>query len=351
MSGFTVLQFGTSLERLETSPQVNLPERSDSDLLIHRDSIFRHTGWKFDRLRVYEALKRTGAGIDRIWNFTQCGHGAFVLRNPDNPTEYRICGECCHDRFCLPCANTRSHIIAANVLAQLRGKQARFITLTLHSTTEPLADLLRKLGKCFTRLRSHSLWRKTCYGGVAFIEVKWKPDLNRWNVHLHCLALGKYLKQGLLSQLWFKVTGTSPIVDVRFVHNEQSVARYVTKYASKPLDHSVLHEPDRLDEAIRSLKGKRLCTTFGNWRGVKLSAAPDTAAWEYVDTLASIINRALAGEPHAQAIAKALGIPSVFPLPPEKPPPKPRPLLFQVHCGEQFNLAPQPLSARPLQWI
>jgi len=318
----------TSLEPPETSIADRVRQRSGSDLHPCADSIFRHTGWKRDRERVYEALKRVGSTADRLWNFCQCGHGAYVLRDPQDPDHYRISGCTCHDRFCLPCANSRSQTIALNVLEKLADNEARFITLTLHSTHEPLGQLLAHLTRSFTKLRAKKLWRKACYGGVSFIEVKWVPHLERWNVHLHVLAYGRYLKQGLLSQAWHKVTGTSYIADIRFVKNHKQVARYVSKYASKPLDSSVLHEPERLDEAIVALKGKRLCATFGNWRGLDLTDSPSEESWDRICTLSELIANALAGDPTAIAIAEKLGIPDVFPLPQPRPPPVPREPLF-----------------------
>jgi hypothetical protein len=263
-------------------------------------------------------------GIDRIWNFTECGKHAYVVQSPDDPDQYRVTGSTCHDRFCLPCANSRSHTIALNVVDHLAGREARFITLTLHSTTENVKSLLRKISIDFARLRSRALWRRTQVGGVAFIEVKWVPGLSRWNVHLHILSQGRYIPQGKLTKLWKQITRTSIIVDVRFAGDASHVSRYITKYASKPLDPSVLHEPDRLDEAIVAFKGKRLCTTYGSWRGVQLTDSPSESAWETVDTLSNLINAGLQGDSEAIRILNLIGMPDTLVLPKPRPPPTPR---------------------------
>lgn len=269
---------------------------------------FRHTGWAHDRRRVYDALHRTGQPCGRLHDFRNCGAHAYVFQNRDDPTIFTIGGSTCHDRFCLPCGRERSRVIAANTRKYTDGKPARFLTLTLKSTTEPLAGLLDKLTHDFATLRRGKLWRKRVTGGVGFLEVKWIKGTHRWHPHLHCLVQGRYIPQDELSKAWHKVTQTSKIVDIRIAKDDGTTTHYICKYASKPLDHTVIVDPARLQEAIVALKGKRLCMTFGSWRGYKLTEAKETGEWLQIGTLHEIILNAEAGQILAIDALEALRI-------------------------------------------
>lgn len=295
-------------------PQATLDAREDSRNREHplhdtnKPILFRHSGWAHDRRRVYDALLRTGQPCARIHDFTACGKYAYVFQSVEDPEVYTLGGSTCHDRFCLPCGRERSRVIAGNVKLRVQRKPARFLTLTLKSDTESLAYLLAKLSRDFAALRRTKLWRKRVTGGVAFLEVKWKANTDRWHVHLHALLQGRYVPQRELSKLWLKVTGTSEIIDIRIVEDEAHCTHYICKYASKPLDRTVVVVPLRLDEAILALKGKRLCMTFGTWRGYKLTEPPESGTWVQLGTLDEIIGRAETGDVIAGDALDALRI-------------------------------------------
>jgi hypothetical protein len=274
----------------------------------NRSISFRHSGWAHDRRRVYDALRRTDQSGGRLHDFTECGKHAYVFRSVEDPEIYTLGGSTCHDRFCLPCGRERSRVIAGNVKLRTEGKPARFITLTLRSTTEPLAELLLKLTRDFGALRRSKLWRKRVTGGVGFLECKSLAAKNRWHVHLHCLVQGRFIPQDELSRTWEKITQTSKIVDIRIATDDKHVTFYICKYASKPLDHTVVVDPLRLDEAIVALKGKRLCMTFGSWRGYKLTEPPESGTWVQLGTLDEIITRAADGDADAQHALDVLRI-------------------------------------------
>lgn len=302
----------TNVQPELTPLQAGVADHADlslDPLQTHNLSInFRHSGWAHDRRRVYDAMRRTGQSGARLHDFTECGKHAYVFRSVDDPTVYALGGSSCHDRFCLPCGRERSRIIATNVKLQVEGKKVRFLTLTLKSDTESLADLLAKLTRDFTSLRRSKLWRKRVAGGVAFLEIKWIHATQRWHVHLHALLQGRYIPNDELSRLWLKVTGTSYVIDIRIVEDERQCTHYICKYASKPLDHTVVVVPLRLDEAIEALKGKRLCMTFGSWRGYKLTEAQESGTWVQLGTLHEIITRAEDGNADAQDALDALKV-------------------------------------------
>ncbi len=269
---------------------------------------FRHTGWKHDRRRVYDALRRTGQSLNRLTDYAGCGEHSYVFQSVEDPTVYTLGGSTCHDRFCLPCGRERSRVIAGNVKLRTEGKPARFLTLTLRSTTESLAFLLAKLTTDFTTLRRSKLWKTRVRGGVGFLEMKWLARTNRWHVHLHCLVQGRYIPHPELCSLWLKITETSKVVDIRMANDDRHLTHYICKYASKPLDRTVLVDPPRLDEAVLALKGKRLCMTFGTWRGYKLTQPPESGTWVQLGTLAEIIDRAEGGDILAAEALEALRV-------------------------------------------
>lgn len=302
----------TNVESPLTPGQAGVAQRVDFALdplqSCNASINFRHTGWAHDRRRVYDSLRRTGQSGNRLHAFCECGKHAYVFQSLQDPDCYTLGGSTCHDRFCLPCGRERSRIIAGNVKTRIAAKPARFISLTLQSTTEPLAELLAKLTRDFTALRRSALWRKRVTGGVAFLEVKWFESTQRWHPHLHCLVQGRYVPRQDLSKLWHKITGTSMVIDIRIVEDERQCTHYICKYASKPLDRTVIVSPPRLDEAIVALKGKRLCMTFGTWRGYKLTEAPESGEWVQLGTLSEIIARAEDGNQEAQIALDALRV-------------------------------------------
>jgi hypothetical protein len=269
---------------------------------------FRHSGWAADRRRVHDALVRTAQSTNRLWDFKQCGSHAYVFQSLEDPDVYTLGGSTCHDRFCLPCGRERSRVIAQNVKLRVAGNKARFLTLTLRSDTEPLDQLLHKLTQDFAALRRTALWRKRVTGGVAFLEVKWIERTQRWHVHMHALLQGRFVPREHLSNLWLKITGTSEVIDIRIVEDERQCTHYICKYASKPLDRTVVVQPARLDEAVLALKGKRLCLTFGTWRGCKLTEPPESGTWVQLGTLEEIITRAEDGDAVAGAALDALKV-------------------------------------------
>lgn len=267
---------------------------------------FRHSGWRHDRSLICQALVRTERPAARIRDFKDCGSHAYVLRNMDDPQVHRVAGSACHDRFCLPCGNERSHAIALNVIEQIAGKQVRFLTLTLLATAEPLEFLLDKLYSSFQALRRRAFWKKRVTGGVAFLEVKWIEKTQHWHPHFHILIEGRFLPYQQIRKLWHEITGDSFIIDIKLVREANHAAEYVTKYAGKPFNNTFVNRADRLDEAMIALHGRKLAVTFGSWRGVILARVISDGAWESIGALDTIITRAANGDTEAIAIMRSL---------------------------------------------
>ena len=290
--------------------------------------IFRHSGWADDRLRVYQALRAAQQSVSRIAGFATCGLGAYVLQSLTEPNRYRVAGSTCHDRFCLPCASQRSRIIAHNVITQLGKNPCRLVTLTIRHDKPNLRDGIKHLYDSFRKLQRTRFWSRRVTGGVAFLELTYNHQALAWHPHLHLIAEGKFIPQKLLSRTWAACTGGSYVVHVTLAGGPDKVARYVTKYASKPLAAVFLRNPDLLREAVIALKGRRMCMTWGAWRGVKLTEAPNDDEWVNLGPLEDWLARAARGDREARAILHgidALGAEKAlasFPPPaPARPPP------------------------------
>lgn len=288
--------------------------------------------------------------VSRIAGFADCGSQAYVMRSVTDPPVYRVAGSSCHDRMCTPCATERSRTIAHNVLDRMGTQRVRFITFTLQHSTQPLTALLNHLYASFKRMQATKLWKRHVTGGVAFLEVKYSDRVEGWHPHFHCLVTGRYIDKQSLQKTWHQITGDSFIVDIRLPGGKASVARYVTKYASKPLSTSFIHSRSLLDEAVLALRGRRLCTTFGNWRGVLLVDKPDEDCWENLGSLSSWLQRAVDGEAEALQVLHQINagqadtcmeLKPLFARPPP-PPPTPRkepdPVLFKT--GYSFDKLP-----------
>lgn len=202
-------------------------------------------------------------------------------------------------------------------MAAMDGKPTTFITLTLSGKGEPLTELIDRLYKHFRALRQHPVWSGAVQGGAAFLEVKYSDKARRWHPHLHIICHAKFVQQSELSLAWRSITKDSFIVDIRRVKDVGHAAKYVTKYASKPLNTSFAMSPILLDEAVVALKGRRLCLCFGTWYGTPLDLAEDTefaddlidlAGWHNVGSLEETLELARQGETASVARLLKLGI-------------------------------------------
>lgn len=257
----------------------NPPQESD----FERN--FRHSGWYATRIKVGDSMDRVNVSMARRIRFRCCGSNCIIERSPSEK-RIRVRACFCHDRWCLPCGRSRSATICSNISKIVAGKETRFITLTLKHNDGPLDLQLKRLLLCFRNLRQGVLWKNQVDGGCVFLELKRSRNKRSWHPHLHIITEGRYIAQNALSENWLAVTGDSRIVDIRFVRDSQSVLNYVAKYASKPMDHSLFERQEWIDEAMLAMRGKRLCSTFGSWRGKELEAhAPDPGDWMPVCSL------------------------------------------------------------------
>jgi len=290
----------TSVGSLPRQPAALNPEPSSSEVA------FRHRGWSTNRDHVGLALGRLDPGSRRLSRFAACGSAAWLLRNDDNPPRFRIACCKCRDRFCVPCALERARSTYLAIRQRLAGRTLRFITLTLCSSDADLASQLDRLHKCFRCLRSLPWWRAAVVGGLAVVELTLNPTTRLWHPHLHLIVEGSYVPKPLLSKTWHALTGDSYIVDVKLVSDDSRAAAYLSKYVGKPLPQNVLRDPERLDEAIVALRGRRLILTFGSWFGIPLGCKPPDEAWHIVCSLEKLLADARRGQAYALEILPAI---------------------------------------------
>lgn len=290
----------TSLEPQETN-RTRHPMALPNEHHRARESsvAFRHRMYAWHRTKVVRAFERIMVHESRVFAMLGCGTSAWIMQSAADPERFALRSECCHDRWCPACAKSRAMVMRANLEPLLKGQAIRFVTLTLKHDEMPLQQKLDRLQDSFDKLRRMAVWTDAVQGGAAFVEVKHNDDTRRWHPHLHVLCVGRYLPQESLKAAWLAVTGDSHVVDVRLVRDENTVSRYVTKYLTKPGNNDLYRNEDALCEAIIALKGRRMVTTFGTWRGHALLKNKDLNDWTPVMPWPELLAKCRAGDPIA----------------------------------------------------
>jgi hypothetical protein len=176
----------------------------------------------------------------------------------------------------------------------------------LRKSNRPLDQVIDRLYRSFNNLRRRPQWEAHIAGGAAMLEVKRTPHTptTPWHVHLHCVvSLRSFWPQKAISELWHDVTGDSYIVDIRAIRNPTDLGRYVAKYAAKGSGADIAADPADFATFIMATKARRLCLTFGNWRGIRLNEpladCEQIDDWQLLCTLNDLLARAALGQPLA----------------------------------------------------
>lgn len=288
------------VERNVGSPPAHFADAHQQ--VFRSDCDFRHTHWRRQREAVRNALLEIHGDRERLRRFDWCGSHAWVMYDRADRERLKIVADYCHDRFCRVCMQTRGRVIARNIVTHLQKRRHRFVTLTIKTDDLDLVESVAKLYRSFRRLRETVLWRDCVRGGGAFLEVKRSADNERWHPHLHLITEGKYLPKDELRSLWKRITGDSYIVDVSLSKSPDHTARYVAGYCQKSIDRNIYNDRDTLVEAMCSLTGRRMCHTFGTWRGLKLTDFNDDADWQPLAKLSDLRKAAAEGNVEALEI-------------------------------------------------
>lgn len=270
-----------------------------------REVLWRHGHWIKRRERVREAISKSTRPEKRIARFDSCGAHGVVEWSPSRKKARCTCWHC-HDRLCQPCMASRRRDIMQIVKNNTKGKRARFVTLTLAHSDASLKDEMRRLRKSFTKLRRSKLWRTYVEGGICVPETKIGKD-GKWHHHMHMVTTGEYLDQAALSKAWQQATGDSVVVDIQFCSKLEETVWYITKYVTKPIDQTILEEPDKLIEFVDAIKGTRCFQTFGDWvSDAEDHEDPNENDWKPICTIPDLMRARDAGEPWALGLARQL---------------------------------------------
>lgn len=252
-------------------------------------------------LEAYQAIYQNPSN-GHIEGVTNCRKFAIFARERTTG-EVKVMSSACNDRWCPMCAASKAAYAKESTEEYIRSMaEPRFLTLTLRHNVESLSSQLEFLTDSFRRIRQRAYWKRNVTGGIWFLQVKRGSGDGCWHPHLHILVDGKYMEQHRLSELWELVTFGSPVIDIRRIYNPEDTARYVARYTARPAKMADMPLADRI-EVIESLKGKRLCGTFGNAKGVKLTPpkVKDSSDWQEIGYYDTVVMRA-ASDPLARTI-------------------------------------------------
>jgi hypothetical protein len=242
------------------------------DTAVAESIPFEHRGWQPVRKRILAAMKSEGVPVARAERFVACGEETFVYQE-ESTGEIEWHNSRCGDRFCMVCGAIRSKRISVALRPRLEKCQPMFITFTVRGLpSDRLSTLMDRLKEGWKQVRRLQLWKEKIRGGAVMTEIKWsKTSGGHWHPHMHILCDGDWIDQDRLRAAWFAITRDSDQVDVSRITDLGKALGYVTKYASKPMDSSFTMRPGLLREAMRVLKGQRLCACFGTWHGTPLN--------------------------------------------------------------------------------
>lgn len=147
------------------------------------------------------------------------------------------------------------------------------VTLTVKNGPD-LAERFEHLKASFQRLMKRRFEKRTwsvlkgVAGGVTSFEFTNKG--NGWHPHTHSILLAPSpIEEENLAHEWYRITGDSYICDVRrfdpaqpVEHGFMEVFKYAVKFSELPLDLQW--------QAFRTLRGRRLLSSFGVFRSVEV---------------------------------------------------------------------------------
>lgn len=243
-----------------------------------------------------------------------CGSHQVAYQHP-RTGEIRLRGNYCESRTCPACTYTCKHQLSVRVGEWVRlytSDNARLVTLTLRSSSDPLGDQLSRLQESFKKLRRHGLWRKAVKFGKAIIEVTYNERTAQWHPHLHVIAVGYYIEQQQLSKAWMTATGDSGVVDIRKIKDGQGTGSYLGEYLGKPPE--IKNERlavEILGEYYMAIRNRKMILSFGGAPPLpdlpKSEEAPDEKdGWVPLGSLDDLFLRADRGDEGAILILHLL---------------------------------------------
>jgi Replication protein len=269
---------------------------------------FRHSHWAALRERTRRAMVQARFGFRRRYAFQACGGGAQVKIDTASG-QVRSCATTCHDRWCAPCGARRRQKLATALRPLVQKSKTLHVVLTERSTSNGLDAGITHLMHSLGQLRRQRWWKDRVDGGAWFLEMTHNGQTRQWHPHLHLLVHASWLELQELIECWKQASGGSNRVDVSLVRHTEAALVEVTKYQGKLVHRSWAHDPHLIVEAMESLDGRRIASTFGSWRGTCLQPdAPDdpNAHWVTIGDLDGVLARAAAGDADAEYLLAVL---------------------------------------------
>lgn len=200
----------------------------------------------------------------------------------------RVIWQCCRDRLCPGCQSRRGVELTRRISALIsRWNSCRMVTLTKRHTGQTLPMMLDEVADAFRELRKTPMWRKAVKGGVYVYEVTRGAKGDSWHAHVHVLCDGEFLKQKELSAEWLRITGDSPIVHVKYIHQRETGASYVARYVGKPTGLEKWNGEEIVEYAV-AVHRRRLVHTFGRVHKAGSNVEPREVGGEAVEHVTSV---------------------------------------------------------------
>lgn len=283
------------------------PETTDADKIVlsYRARLLNHQEAELEKVRlVYDTIE-TRNTFTKVEKLGECSTHAYFASHKETG-EVRVFSSKCRLRWCPICAKSKQRYVTMNVEQWVKEvAHPKFMTLTIRHSNAPLRHQIDSLYHAFQKLRKLRDFKDLVFGGIWFFQIHVGKSDGLWHPHLHCLVDGKYVPQGILSDLWKSCTDGSRIVDIRAVKDEKKIAEYVARYSARP---SLLHSlPDvNAVELVQSLHGRRLCGSWGTAADVKLGqpVCTDKEQWKNVGSFSFVVNLCET-DARAKAICKA----------------------------------------------
>jgi len=257
----------TSLVELETTVRNALKmtavqSRYFKDLVVEREKILT--------VLIKNDTGQMQGRINRVMDC--CAYPRVMATKFDCPV--LVVGRC-KDRMCPRCARHNAWVMSKRLEEIMsRMNSRRMITFTLRHREGSLKSQIDRLMLGWRKIRKTGLWKEHVHGGIYSLEVTYDQDNRNWHPHLHVIVEGHYFDQKCLSKLWEKVTGDSPVVDIRSVKSIKQTGRYISKYVTKP-DEVAKWNDDILYEYMMAIRGRRLFHAFGCLHNIKTTEKED----------------------------------------------------------------------------
>jgi len=281
----------------KSDPLLDTIETSGRFPLSYHDYLKNKDPSEFNAsLEAYDALDQYSTS-HRSKQLRECRNFAWFAINKES-REVKVLANACRLRWCPICARAKSAAVAFSVGEFLKNiDRPKFLTLTLRHSVAPLAHQINSIYKAFRALRKTKLWRKKVKGGIWFFQIKKSSADKLWHPHIHCVLESGYIAQQALSELWFKISKSSFVVDIRTVYKKDKAADYIARYSARPSNLKDMPLDDRIS-LISSLHGRRLCGAFGSAKGVDLKGArpDDDGTWRRISTWSKTLKSSHAGE-------------------------------------------------------